>query len=176
MYTQSNITQASYFTLPIKDTEFTESSKTTSQTRSWRQLEYDDIRVVFSKSAYLYPKWRTSRGWMPHWMLLISPLARRQHFDYESWRDRRSGYGFFPLSRPSVCPIIISRFHIRRRTSRLDEQIVSKSSFSRTNHQMWKLVVQNFRRTSRLNLFDYLSVCGDDFWETICSSRRLVRL
>jgi hypothetical protein len=63
----------------------------------------------------------------------------------------------------------ISRFHIRRRTSRLDEQIVSKS----TNHQMWKRVGQNFRRTSRLNLFDYLSVCEDDFWETICSSRRL---
>jgi hypothetical protein len=37
---------------------------------------------------------------------------------------------------------------------------------SRTNHQMWKRVGQNFRRTSRLNLFDYLSVCVDDFWET----------
>ena len=69
-----------------------------------------------------------------------------------------------------------SRFHIRRRTSRLDEQIVSKSSSSRTNHQMWKRVGQNVRRTSRLNLFDYLSVCEDDFWDTICSSRRLVRL
>jgi hypothetical protein len=48
-----------------------------------------------------------------------------------------------------------SRFHIKRRTSRLDEQIVSKLSFSRTNHQLWKRVGQNFRRTSRLNLFNY---------------------
>ena len=39
----------------------------------------------------------------------------------------------FPDSSDSI---LISRFHIRRRTSRLDEQIVSKSSFSRTNHQM----------------------------------------
>jgi hypothetical protein len=63
-----------------------------------------------------------------------------------------------------------SRFHIKRRTSRLDEQNVSKLSFSRTNHQMWKRVGQKFRRTSRLNLFDYCPSVKTIF------ERRFVRL
>jgi hypothetical protein len=96
-----------------------------------------------------------------------------QNFSYKGKGPLASNYLVQNLVKVSY---FNSRFHIRRRTSRLDEQIVSKSSFSRTNHQMWKRVGQNFRRTSRLNLFDYLYVCEDDFWGTICSSRRLVRL
>jgi hypothetical protein len=53
----------------------------------------------------------------------------------------------------------ISRFHTRRRTSRLDQQLVSVADKSSDV----KRVGQNFRRISHLNLPDCLSLCEDDY-------------
>jgi hypothetical protein len=88
-------------------------------------------------SFYCASKWRV--------------LMRRDKLHVAETGRIRTCYQNIPFNH-HLC--FTSRFHIRRRTSRLDEQIVSKSSFSRTNHQMWKRVGQNVRRTSRLNLFD----------------------
>jgi hypothetical protein len=115
------------------------------------------------------------------WKNIKNPLATKLESDclcfvYE-FRDLHVLIGLEPLSqnvnkcagwsRTKFTLVIISRFHIRRRTSRLHERIFLKSSFSWTNHQMWKHVGQNLRRTSRLNLFDYY-LRNDLFVLTTC--------